>query len=58
MTIDEFLRQYAKHSGISEAEALAIKPDKFGDSPELADNLLALVCGNGNMRMNKFHMPG
>jgi uncharacterized protein YhfF len=43
MTIDEFLRQYAKHSGISEAEALAIKPDKFGDSPELADNLLALV---------------
>jgi uncharacterized protein YhfF len=43
MTIDKFLNLYIQHSGINEEEAGNITIDKFGDSPELADNLLALV---------------
>lgn len=43
MILNDFLKQYAAYSGISEADALAIKRDKFGDSPEMADELLAPV---------------
>lgn len=43
MTIQEYLKQFAAHSGISEADALAMKVDKFGDSPQMADELLEPV---------------
>jgi len=43
MTEKEFLKQYFDFAGISEVDAPKIKSDKFGDSPELADKLLALV---------------
>jgi uncharacterized protein YhfF len=40
MDINFFLKQFAQQSGISEADALAMKRDKFGDSHEMADELL------------------
>jgi uncharacterized protein YhfF len=43
MTEKEFLKQYFDFAGISEVDAPEIKSDKFGDSPELADDLLTLV---------------
>jgi len=43
MTEKEFLKQYFDFAGISESNAPEIKSDKFGDSAELADKLLALV---------------
>lgn len=43
MTTEQFLKQYAAYSGISEADALAVKRDKFGDSPEMVDELLVPV---------------
>lgn len=43
MTEKEFVKQYLDFAGISEDDAPEIKSDKFGDSAELADKLLALV---------------
>lgn len=43
MKINQFLKQFAQHYGISEADARAIKIDKFGDSPQMADELLVPV---------------
>lgn len=43
MTQEQFIKQYALSSGISETEASEIKLDKFGDSPEMADELLGLI---------------
>lgn len=43
MTREQFLKDFAVHSGISEADAMAVKVDKFGDSPQMADELLVPV---------------
>ena len=43
MTQEQFIELFVQSSGINEAEASEIKPDKFGDSPEMADELLELI---------------
>lgn len=43
MTQEQFIKLFVQAFVISESEASEIKPDKFGDSPEMADELLGLI---------------
>ncbi len=43
MTVQEYILTYLKWAGLDVSESKSIITDKFGDSPELADELLDLI---------------